>query len=96
MKAQRFSGDRSLYGSLELRIHLFDAGWFLPGRYWLFGLADAGRVWVDEEDSNEWHPSYGGGLLVEFQGTPMKLTAQLAENSDEGELRLYVGTGFTF
>ena len=102
LKPQRFAGDRSLYGSLELRVHLFDAGYLLPGRYWLVGFGDAGRVWFDgddssvDEDAEEWHPSYGVGLTVEFAGTPMKLTADLAKNSVEDELRFYVGTGFTF
>ena len=93
---QRFAGDRSLYGSLEMRVHLFDATVVFPGRYWFFALADAGRVWVEGEDSNEWHPSYGGGLVVELPASPVKLTAQLAKNSDEDDLRFYFTSGFSF
>jgi hypothetical protein len=94
---QRFAGERAAYGSLELRYHLFDGTTVLfPGRLWIFGLADAGRVWVDGEDSDEWHPSYGGGVVVEMMATPIKLIAEVARNDDEDDLNFYFRTGFAF
>ena len=93
---QRFAGDQSLYGSAEARFHLFDGVFLIPGRWWAFGLVDAGRVWSDSDTSNSWHPSYGGGVAVELAGTSVKLKAEVAKNEDEGDLNFYFSTGFTF
>jgi hypothetical protein len=93
---QRFAGEDALYGNLELRIHLLKGVFIFPGRLWMFGLLDAGRVWVDGEDSTEWHPSYGGGLALELAATPIKFWAGLAKNDDEGDLRFYFNSGFAF
>jgi hypothetical protein len=94
---QRFAGDRAAYGSLELRYHLLEGTNVLfPGRLWIFGLADAGRVWIDDEDSDEWHPSYGGGVVVEMLATPLKMTVEVARNDDEDDLNLFFKSGFAF
>ncbi len=95
LREQRFAGDASLFGNLELRIQLFNGRFLLPGRYWLFGLADAGRVWVDGEDSEEWHPSFGGGLAVDVMGTGLSFWIGAAHNEDQGT-RGYVRSGVTF
>jgi outer membrane protein assembly factor BamA len=80
-----------------LRYHLLEGTNVLfPGRLWIFGLADAGRVWVDDEDSDEWHPSYGGGVVVEMLATPLKMTVEVARNDDEDDLNFYFRTGFAF
>ncbi len=94
---QRFAGEEEAHGSLELRFHLFDGTTILfPASMWIYGLADAGRVWVDGEDSDEWHPSYGGGFVVEMLATPIKLIAEVARNEDEDDLNFYFRTGFAF
>jgi hypothetical protein len=94
---QRFAGEEAAHGSLELRFHLFDGTMILfPASMWIFGLADAGRVWVDGEDSDEWHPSYGGGVIVEMMATPIKLIAEVARNDDEDDTNFYLRTGFAF
>lgn len=93
---QRFAGEDSLYGNLEVRIHLLKGVFVFPGRIWMFGLVDAGRVWVDGEDSSEWHPSYGGGLVLELAATPIKFWSGVARNDDEGDLRFYFNSGFSF
>ncbi|MEJ2086849.1 MAG: BamA/TamA family outer membrane protein, partial [Acidobacteriota bacterium] len=93
---QRFAGEESLYGNFELRIHLLKGVFIFPGRIWMFGLLDAGRVWVDGEDSSDWHPSYGGGFVFELAATPVKLWTGVAKNDDEGDLRFYFNSGFAF
>jgi len=95
LREQRFAGEASLFGNLELRIQLFNGRFLLPGRYWIFGLADVGRVWVDGEDSKEWHPSFGGGLAVEVMGTGLSFWIGAANNKDHGT-RGYVRSGVTF
>lgn len=93
---QRFAGEESAYGNAELRLHLFDSYNLLPSRTWIFGLADVGRVWVDGESSDEWHPSYGGGIIVGMIASPMKVRATWARNDDEDIDRFYLSMGFSF
>jgi len=92
---QRFAGEASLYGNLELRLALFNAMFVVPGRLWLFGLADVGRVYVDGEESDEWHPSFGGGVVLEVMGAPMKFWAGVAKNKNDS-VRIYFASGFSF
>ena len=62
----RFSGESSVYGSAEARIPVTRIRFFVPGQQGIFGFADAGRVYVDGEDSNELHTSFGGGIWLSF------------------------------
>ena len=91
----RFAGDSSLYGSAELRF------WFartntpvVPIRIGIFGLLESGRVWLEGEDSNTWHTSYGGGLLFQPMGSPITVHATVA-TGDEGT-RFRFGSGYGF
>jgi outer membrane protein assembly factor BamA len=93
---QRFAGEEAAYGSAELRLRLFDSGILFPSRTWIFGLADVGRVWADGDDSDEWHPSYGGGVVVHLRATPIRLRAEWARNDDEDSNNFYFATGFAF
>jgi len=94
-RARRFTGDSSLFGSVSAR------GWLghlplplLPTRIGLVAFFDVGRVWLEHEDSNTWHKSYGGGLLLQPALAP--LTAHvLAAHSVEGT-RFYFGLGYPF
>ena len=62
-RKNRYSGQSSAYGSLELRVKLFELkSYFLPGPVGLTGFYDIGRVWVKGEDSRIWHSAYGGGF----------------------------------
>jgi hypothetical protein len=96
LASQRLAGDESLYGNAEVRLHLFSITNVLPTRWWVLGLADAGRVWVDGESSDEWHPSYGAGLVVELMATPHKLRVEWARNEDDDTNRFYLSLGFSF
>ena len=61
LREQRFAGDGAVYGNAELRLRLGRFFVFLPGDYGVFGLADAGRVFLDGESSDVWHTGFGGG-----------------------------------
>ncbi|HYR12458.1 MAG TPA: BamA/TamA family outer membrane protein [Longimicrobium sp.] len=66
---QRFRGDAALAGSAELRVpiayvNLGLARVHLGG----FGLADAGRVYLDGDSPDGWHTGYGGGLSFRTLG----------------------------
>lgn len=60
---QRFRGDAAVYGSAELRARLFYANLgVVRAHVGVFGLADAGRVYVDGDSPGGWHVGKGGGL----------------------------------
>jgi hypothetical protein len=94
-RSRRFTGDSSLYTSASLRGWLGTIGKSLVAlRVGVVGFGDIGRVWLDGEDSTTWHPSLGGGLLLQPVGAPMLLHA-IAANGREGT-RLRVGIGYPF
>jgi hypothetical protein len=62
-RKNRYAGKSMAYGSVELRIKLFDINsFFLPGAVGITGFYDIGRVWLDGEHSTKWHSAVGGGF----------------------------------
>ncbi|HEX7903568.1 MAG TPA: BamA/TamA family outer membrane protein [Chitinophagaceae bacterium] len=62
-RRNRFLGQSSMYGSLELRTKLFDVKSYLfPGPFGLTTFYDVGRVWLKNESSRLWHTAIGGGF----------------------------------
>ncbi|MCG6928252.1 MAG: hypothetical protein LJF30_23450 [Acidobacteria bacterium] len=95
-REQRFAGDRSLYGNLEVRLRAIDRMPVFPGRLWLVALGDVGRVWLEGEDSDDWHPSYGGGIAFEVAGAPVTFWGGAVKGEGTEGLRWYFGSGFGF
>ena len=95
-REQRFAGDKSFYGNFELRLRAIDMMPVIPGRLWLFGLADFGRVWLEGEDSDDWHPSYSGGIAFEVAGSPLAFWTGVAKGQGEDGVRFYFKSGFGF
>jgi hypothetical protein len=93
-RKNRFAGDGSLYGSVEARLWLFRGTLVAPGRWGIFGLADAGRVFLDEDTSDTWHAAYGGGVFFQMMTLNSVFHAAVA-HGDEGT-RFYVDYGFAF
>jgi hypothetical protein len=60
----RFGGDAAAFAGTELRVPVADLPWIAPGEVGVFGLLDAGRVWVDDESPGGWHTARGIGLWV--------------------------------
>ncbi len=83
LSVDRFAGESSLFGNAELRIRLFNFKLGLPIELGIFGLTDVGRVFVDAENSDVWHRSFGGGLWLEPVGLGTPLSVSVAQ-SDEG------------
>ncbi len=90
----RFAGEASLYGRLELRLILGKAIFIIPGEYGLFGLTDIGRVFVKGESSNKWHPAYGGGVF--FSVLDLATVFSLAVAVSEERTAVYFKAGFSF
>ena len=64
-RTERFTGDRTLAFTNDLRysFNKFRTG-LLPLQLGIYGGYDIGRVWYDDEDSDIWHDSYGGGFWI--------------------------------
>jgi hypothetical protein len=91
---QRFSGDALAYGTVGLRSYLFPIKILIPARFGFSLFAESGRVFYEDEDSDKWHPSAGGGVWISF--LDRQLTFLLAvSNSSEG-MSTYLTTGFLF
>ncbi len=93
-RRNRFAGDSSFFGNAEARLSLATVNIFLPLRFGVFGLYDTGRVWVEGETSDTWHPAYGGGIFLRDLVLQTSVDASVA-HGDEGN-RYYVGFNFTF
>ena len=91
---QRFAGDASMFGNAELRIPISRLYIFVPGSFGVYGLCDAGRVFLDGESSNRWHVAGGGGLWFVFLNPANTVSVSVAA-SEEGT-RFYVHSGLAF
>jgi hypothetical protein len=91
---QRFAGDALAYGAVGLRSYLFPIKILVPARFGFSLYGDAGRVFYKDEDSNKWHPSYGGGIWLSYLDRQLTVAAGTA-NSTEGTI-FYFTTGFLF
>lgn len=94
LRPGRYTGDATAYASAELRLALFRFRALVPSRFGIFGLADAGRVWLKGENSNKIHTGFGGGVWVAFLRPDNTLS--LAAASSEGHVRIYFNAGFGF
>ncbi len=91
---QRFTGKKSYYQNTDIRYSLrkIKTG-LLPLAMGLYGGFDYGRVWLEDQDSDQWHTSYGGGFFLNAADI---VSARIALfNSDDG-LRFSFGLGFGF
>lgn len=92
---ERFLGNRSFYQSSDIRWNLGKIRRsLLPMSYGILGGFDYGRVWVNGENSDKWHQSFGGGLWLNGLNV---ITAKITyfKSADE-EARIAFGLGFGF
>ena len=68
-RSNRFGGDGIVYHATDLRIKLFQGRGGLRTGFGIFGSFDHGRAFLEDEDINDWHTSYGGGIYL----TPLDL-----------------------
>ncbi len=90
----RFAGEGSYLGSVDVRIKLASVNLFVPATIGLLLFADAGRVFIDNDFSNLWHTSFGGGLWV-APISPVHTIALTIGHSTEAT-QIYLTTGFAF
>ncbi|MEO1253622.1 MAG: BamA/TamA family outer membrane protein, partial [Bacteroidota bacterium] len=61
----RFYGQTSFYHNLDLRFKIASfRSYIFPGQFGLLTFHDIGRVWVEGENSGEWHNAPGIGLWL--------------------------------
>lgn len=87
----RFAGRTAAWGNGELRFALFEMELLTRGRLGALALADAGRVWLDDEDSERWHDAFGGGLWWETVG--FAVSGVYAHGEED---RFYLNFGMPF
>ncbi|NNE31240.1 MAG: phosphoesterase [Winogradskyella sp.] len=91
---QRFTGKNAFSQSTDVRWNFgsLKTG-LLPIHIGVYGGVDYGRVWLENDNSDRWNNSFGGGLFVTMAEM---MTANIsAFNSDDG-LRLAFKLGFGF
>ncbi len=93
-RPRRFAGDTSVYGNLDLRIFLLRLKIIVPGDLGVHGYFDAGRVFTDGEDSDDWHPSVGGGVWFSPLVRTNTISFSVAQGSEE--LLVYLRFGFHY
>lgn len=91
----RYAGDAAVWGSAELRQPLTTVKLVLRGQLGVVGFADAGRVWYQDEESDTWHTSSGGGLFYALRFFDKAWTASAVYAFGE-KSRPYVRLGFAF
>ncbi len=90
----RFAGDAALYGNAELRLKLARSALVFPADFGLFGLADAGRVYLRGETSDRWHAAVGGGVWIAFLSPANTFTVGFARSVER--TAVYARAGFLF
>jgi hypothetical protein len=93
-KVNRYAGDASAYGSAELRLTVAPVEIILPGDFGVFGLADAGRVFLEGESSDRWHTAYGGGIWISWLDRAYSVSIAVAKGEERTGLYFQGGFGF--
>lgn len=91
---ERFGGDASLSLANDLRLRLGTIKGNVPFTVGLLGAYDVGRVWVDGEEVDEWHQSFGGGFFISpFDVLPISFYYLLGDDTSNN---LVIRLGFSF
>jgi hypothetical protein len=93
-RLNRYAGDASAYGSAELRLALTRFELILPTQLGVFGLADAGRVFLEGESSEKWHTAFGGGVSLSYLQRAYTFSAAVASGEERTGVYLQAGFGF--
>ena len=90
----RFAGDAAVFASAEWRASLGSASIIVPMDIGILLFGESGRVFVEEEDSDRWHPSWGGGLW--FAPVERAYTFSASVGLSHETTRFDVTAGFAF
>jgi len=90
----RFSGDAAVFGQAELRLFITELNLILKSKIGINVFAETGRVFVENDTSKKWHPSYGAGLWVSYLNSTLIGTTYIAFSPETTIFNL--GFGFSF
>jgi hypothetical protein len=91
---QRFAGDACVYGNAELRLFLTRFSVLSPGDMGIFFVGDAGRVYLEGEDSNKWHAGFGGGIWLAFVERRNTVSVAVVRSAEKTGVYARLGFGF--
>jgi len=94
-RRDRFGGRIMAFNNTEVRIKLLEFSTYLfPGSFGVLAFNDVGRVWMDGENSTDWHVGNGAGIWV----APIRrfVITALATRSKEEKLIPMVTFGYSF
>ena len=90
----RFVGDASILTSAQLRLPVTDFFVLLPGTLGIHGLIDAGRVYLEGEETDKWHVAVGGGVWLSVFEPKYTLGLTVAQSEDRVGFYLSMGAGY--
>ncbi len=93
-RPQRFAGDAAVYGNFDARLFLARITLVVPCDIGINGFVDAGRVFLEDESSSDWHPSGGGGIWIAPLARTNTLTLSVAGSGED--VLAYVRAGFHY
>jgi hypothetical protein len=92
-RTNRFAGDGMVYHASDLRIKLLQGNGGLKTGLGIFGSFDYGRVFIEDENIDDWHTSYGAGIYL----TPLNLLGfKLGYYIGQEDTQLTVGGALAF
>ncbi|MEO7266077.1 MAG: hypothetical protein ABIW38_14265 [Ferruginibacter sp.] len=84
-RRERFSGKSTFYNNTELRFISKVRTYIFNGQAGLMAFMDNGRVWMPGENSNKFHTSFGGGILL----APFNLTSVAVTYGISNEIKMF-------
>ncbi len=91
---ERFAGDASLFGQAETRIYLGKSGFFIPAETGVHFFAETGRVFAENERSDKWHPTFGGGIWASILDRSFNTSFSIGVSSERIGYYLRARLGF--
>ncbi|GGN02350.1 hypothetical protein GCM10010967_41240 [Dyadobacter beijingensis] len=97
-RTERFYGKSSFWHDTDLRLKLGSSyNPVLPLTFGIFGGFDYGRVWLENESSDQWHYDYGGGIwLSPVDALTIAAGAFIPKEKKEEKPRIAIQLGFWF
>jgi hypothetical protein len=90
----RYMGNALAVGTLELRTSLGHLNIIVPSTFGVNCFAEAGRVYVEGENSGRWHASFGGTVWVAPWSRENTMSMIVAGSKEGIEMYFDLGVGF--
>lgn len=91
LEPRRFTGDSAVFGNADLRLVLGRAKIIVPGEWGIHGFFDVGRVFFHDENSDDWHPTGGGGVFFSPLVRTNAISFSVTDSAEETLVYLRIG-----